>query len=1049
MKAVSLHHHTTGSYGDGFGPPEDHMARAADLGYGALALTEHGNTSTHPRHEKAGLKYGVKTLFGCELYTASEHTRRKWHLTALAMTQPGYINLNRLVTRSWAEGFYQFPTVLGPMLTDHQDGLIVLSGCADSLLACTLLGGKGVDPHPADMAGAERVIRRFKELLGDRYYLEVQRFPQLKRACTINQAYEVLSARTGVPLVATADCHYPLPTDNQMQKILHAARRSTGTVAAAEATWEYDILLTLPLSDEEWLTDLRGTGLSKRAAERALAATADIADRCNVTLPKADLFRYPLDGGYDSATEQMWAWVRDGWRYRWGQNAHMRAHRKNYAARTKEEMEVIAGKDFPDYFLMVADLVKFAKDSNIGIGPGRGSVVGSLVAYLLRITEVDSMQFPVIFQRFIDPTRDDWPDIDLDFQDDRRDEVRQYAARKYGADRVGNIGNVVRYRGKNSLDDVGKVYRIPKAKVEEVKSQIVERSFGDARAEFSIVDSRHLFAGVQAVFDEYPELLLAERLEGNIRGFSVHAAGIVIANSPLNDIVATYTREVGEHKNVVQALSVDKVDAEYLRLLKVDALGLSTMGMIAIACEEIGMKLEDLYTVPLDDPKTMAAFTAADVTGIFQFEGRATRQCTQQVAPRTFMELSDINALSRPGPLFSGATSAYVATKLGRQKPQRLHPLIDLITKDTWWQIIYQEQILRIVREIGGFPWTDAGKIRKVIAGKKGEAAFNASVEQFLEGALRLHGIKRDKALIIWKQLVTSGTYAFNVAHTVSYSMLAFWCQWLRVHHPTAFYMAQLRKTPNDSKSRPQVARLIVDARRHDVPVLPPALATSGSTWKTSGKSVIAGLEQVPGIGEKTATAIMAEREARPFNSWSDLVRVKGVGPKTVRMIEDFCNSDDPFGIERVANYLNAVRKVLVPGNDWGIRVPTHNSDEIFDQRKENKDFKVVWVGLVRKKNLQDYVEHERAKTGKDMEQIRREMRDPNKTKMMSMYCYDDGEEPVNVRFSRWTYPRFATALEGVRPNRDVIVVTGKVLANWGPMIFPDAMSVIDPLEED
>jgi DNA polymerase-3 subunit alpha len=193
----------------------------------------------------------------------------------------------------------------------------------------------------------------------------------------------------------------------------------------------------------------------------------------------------------------------------------------------------------------------------------------------------------------------------------------------------------------------------------------------------------------------------------------------------------------------------------------------------------------------------------------------------------------------------------------------------------------------------------------------------------------------------------------------------------------------------------------------------------------------------------------MTERDLAGFGSLGELIRVNGVGPKTIATIEEFCNSDDPFGIERVANYLNSVREILVPGNDWGMPVPSHTSDEIFDQRKENKDFRVIWVGLVRKKNLQDYVEHERAKTGRDVDEIRRTMRDPDKTKMMSAYCYDEGEEPVNVRFSRWIYPRFATAMEAVRPDRDVIVVTGKVLANWGPMIFPDALSVIDPLEEE
>lgn len=296
MHYVSLHSHSTYSYMDGYGLPEEHVARVAELGMKALALTEHGNVSSHVKLELAATKHGIKPIFGLEAYTAPADMRetknmRKWHQTILAMDLDGYQNLNKLVTRSWNDNFYRWPTVLGADLKELNEGLVVTSGCADSLLACTLLGGKGIEEGDYDAAVV--VLKRFKRLFGDRYYLEVQRFPGLERTRILNRQYAAWSKEFGVPLVATSDVHYPRPEHNEMQKILHAAGRNTGTVAAAEAEWEYDILLTYPESDDEVITDLMATGLTRGEAQQAIASTEEIAERCNVVLPKMDRIRYP------------------------------------------------------------------------------------------------------------------------------------------------------------------------------------------------------------------------------------------------------------------------------------------------------------------------------------------------------------------------------------------------------------------------------------------------------------------------------------------------------------------------------------------------------------------------------------------------------------------------------------------------------------------------------------------------------------------------------------------------------------------------------------
>lgn len=294
MRWVSTHHHSTFSYMDGYASPEAHVKRCAELGMSAMALTEHGNVSSHPQLEKAAKKYGIKPIFGLEAYTELKpRSRRKFHMTILAMNQEGYRNLNRIVTRSWQEGFYQWPTVRGEMLWDHADGLIVLSGCSDSLLACSLLGGKSIPEANASWDRARRTAERFRDRLGDRYYLECQMFPELERTRTINAAYERLGSELGIPLAGTADIHYPMPDDNEMQVILHAAGRGNNTAAAQAESWEYDIRLTFPESDAVVAEKLRGTGLSKRAAAQALDSTAEIAERCNVELPKAPPIKFP------------------------------------------------------------------------------------------------------------------------------------------------------------------------------------------------------------------------------------------------------------------------------------------------------------------------------------------------------------------------------------------------------------------------------------------------------------------------------------------------------------------------------------------------------------------------------------------------------------------------------------------------------------------------------------------------------------------------------------------------------------------------------------
>lgn len=1047
MRYASLHHHSTFSYGDGFGTPKQHVQRAAELEISALALTEHGNVSSHAQLEKEALKAGIKPIFGCELYTGdvdeSTRSKFKWHLTVLAENEVGYQNLMRLVSMGWEDGFYFEPTVSGEMLANNSEGLIVLSGCTGSKMSTDLLGGKGRPEHRADLKEAERTARRFKALLGDRFYLECQSFPELEKSCAINEHWERLSERTGIPLVATGDVHYPRPTDSTMQAILHAAHRGNGTVEKQLQSWGYDVPLTDPLSDAEIWRRLRDTGLSRGAAESAVLNAAVIAERCTVTLPKAERLRYPLPPG-QTAKELVWAWLREGWRYR-RIGTKPKAVQAQYFERLRYEMDIIEQKDFVDYFLMLSDLVRAAKDRGIPVGPARGSAAASLAVYLLRITEIDPMNHPTMFfERFIDLTREDLPDVDLDFDDERRGEMWDLARDRYGADRVGNIGTYTKYKGKNSIDDVGRVYRIPKRDLETVKGLVIERSGGDSRFDASLEDTIEMFPQAAEVFERHPELRAAVALEGNYRGMGVHAAGCVISNRAITDTCAVYTRTVGKDKRKVSALSVDKYDADYLGLLKADFLGLTTMGMIRIALELSGLTLEDLYSIPMDDPETLAAFKANDVVGIFQFEGRATRLVCKDVSPDNFNELSDINALSRPGPLFSGTTHDYIDAKHGRVEPEHLHPAVDKITAFTNYQIIYQEQILQIVREVGGFPWTHAAAIRKIISQKKGEAAFNEMYGMFVEGAARLHGIDEALADRIWRKLVTSGTYAFNVAHSVSYSTLGFWCMWLKVHHPVEFYVAQLRKTPKE-----KWPRLLKDAQRHGVNVLPPHYNESDVTWGMGDDgSIRAGFSQVFGIGEKTAEAIVEHRAVHgDFESWRDLIKVKGIGPKTLAGMLTMVEDEDPFGLNSTTRILDGVRDAIKRG-EIPLRFPTHNSDDLLLERSEKKY--LSWIGKVRTRNYQDFVENQRARSGEEVEAILKRMKAPDLVTSCVLFCYDDGDEDVYLRINRFKFPQLKETLESIDVDNDVVYAIGRKKQDaFGISMYVETLYVIDPYDKE
>jgi DNA polymerase-3 subunit alpha len=795
-----------------------------------------------------------------------------------------------------------------------------------------------------------------------------------------------------------------------------------------ERDWGYDVYLCPPVNDATILRKLKETGLTHDEAVRAILTSEEIAQRVNVVIPQLPMVRYPLPPGYEDGVQLWREWIAEGWNYRGLDSKLKPSEVREYKERLEREMKVIEDKDFVDYFLIVSDAVRWAKDNGVAVGPARGSAAGSLAVWLLRITEVNPMKFPdLVFERFIDVTRKDLPDIDLDFDSLRRGEVEEYLVAKYGRECVNKVGTFTKFKSKNSLDDVARVFSVPKFRVEEIKDVLIERSSGDLRASATIEDTVDQFDIARKVVEEYPDLALATELEGNYKGFGVHSAGLVVSTGPITNVCAVYERK--SKGEMVKVISLDKWDAEAKGLLKLDFLGLSTVTMLNFCREEMGWSLDDLYNLPLEDDRVIAGFKRNDVHGIFQIEGRACRYVNGALQPDDFHEVALVGALGRPGPLHNGAANEYIDIKMGRSQPDYIHDALIPITSHTNGQIVYQEQILRILGEVGGFDWTHRAEVRRIISKKLGDAQINARWTRFKDGAAELHGIDEDTAKRIWGMLITAGSYAFNASHAVAYGMLSWDTMWFKQHEPELFFQSALRITTDGDRTK----RLIRDAHkgsrsplpelapydRPKVEVLPPDPVKSGVTWERENGVLLAGFDQIPRVGESMAEQIITHRDENGFNSFDDLLSVKGVGPKTYAVMKEFYESDDPFGALWLDRAIEHVKQEIADENLM-LPMPTHVASDLPYVRGE--DMEVVWLGTVHTRNVRDLFEWNRARTGEELD--RAEVRDPHLNEWCVMVG-DDESDQIGLRVDRWRYPKWRNLIWKIRPGKDLILVRG------------------------
>jgi DNA polymerase-3 subunit alpha len=565
---------------------------------------------------------------------------------------------------------------------------------------------------------------------------------------------------------------------------------------------------------------------------------------------------------------------------------------------------------------------------------------------------------------------------------------------------------------------------------------------------------------------------------------------LVVSNAPLTDSVALYTRELpsriaGGPPRKLSVLSVDKKDAEYLGMMKLDMLGLTTLGMIKSCLEMTGMSLEELYRLPMTDDAVIDAFKRGDVKGVFQYEGRTTRMVTAQLLPDNFQELVDINALSRPGPFHSGTTLNYINQKWGKWDADApvnrwtQNPIVKSICGYTKNQMIYQEQMLAICREMGQLPWVETGAIRKIISLKYGEAAFMSYRDRFVNGATA-QGIDEAEADNVFRHMITAGQYAFNLAHSVSYSMLGYWAMWFKVHHPGAFYAASLRKSA--PAKWPVLMRDAIDPKysthRGNGSALRLGrvdLSLSGITWSAtrSGDTnqivILPGFSQIPGIGMKMAALIVADREI----AWEDgsdwdaasIAALPGIGPKKLEAILDWSDvstSTDPFGVHDLKIKLDEVRMMLragqlIAGDGHMLPSSTHKAEDLpFDLgvqfydntgrptfgNKNEEQMPVVWVGRVAGRNLRDLFEEHRSREGTDLDPST--IKEPNKKHSMVLFAYDDTDE-INVRINRWKFPGLKDRLMRVRLDHDLVVIDGYKNRSFGRKIEVNRLWVIDP----
>jgi DNA polymerase-3 subunit alpha len=920
MSYAGLHVHTHYSLFDGIATPQEYVDRAVALGMPAIAITDHGSLSGHREMYRAAKEAGIKPILGIEGYITKDrllHEDKKEkndpldlnynHLIILAKNAKGLENMNKLNELAWTEGFYKKPRIDWTILEQYKEGLIITSGCLSGVLAKAIEAG--------ELAYAKEHIKWCKNTFGDDYYLEVM--PH--NPAEINQTILDLADEFGIKPVVTPDCHHSDPAQKEIQElklILNSYSNKTEKDVTYEKSREYDNLMDRLdylygadrqmsfnkfeihlLSDEEMHDAMKAQGIDR---EDMYESTLEIVNK----IEDYDIQDYIdlLPAQYRNPDGEIRTLAMEGL------TARGLVDNQEYLDRLDEELEIIKNKKFAPYFLVVRNMINWAKKEGIIVGPGRGSSAGSLLCYALGITDIDPIIHGLLFFRFINPERNDFPDIDTDIQDSRRDEVKEYLVKQYR--HVASIATFLQFKDKGVVRDIARVLHIPLPEVNKVMKLI--DTWDDYCNSKSTAEFR----------EKYPEIeKYGEQLRGRIRGTGIHAAGVVTAKEPIFKYAPMETRTSPGTKERIPVVAVDMAEAERIGLIKIDALGLKTLSVlddtIKIIKERHGIQIEPLK-IDMDDSNVYQMLSDGYTKGVFQCEATPYTNLIVKMGVKNFDELAASNALVRPGAM-NTIGKDYIARKQGRQAIGFKHKIMKEFTSDTYGCILYQEQVMLACTNLGGMTMAEADKVRKIIGKKKDAKEFDQFQDQFVQGASQYLG--EEGARDLWHDFEAHAGYSFNKSHAVAYSTLSYWTAWLKYHYPIEFMFALL-KNEKDKDARTEY---LIEAKRMNIPVRLPHVNESDIDFKIEGKGIRFGLSAIKFVSDNIASKYIA---ARPFKSYKEVEEFtfgKGNGVNSralssMRLIGATAFDDNPANQDEVRE--NLYEYLNLP--EFNMSVPTH-----------------------------------------------------------------------------------------------------------------------------
>ena len=883
-----LHLHTLYSLLDGAIRLPDLMKTCSDNGMKSVAVTDHGNMFGVVNFYSEAKKHGIKPIIGFEAYVAGEKGRTDKsqrignHLVLLAMNDAGYRNLRYLSTKAFTEGFYYDPRVDKEILRSHNEGVIALTACMAGAIPKAIRRG--------DMDEARRETRELKSIFGDRLYLEVQS-NALKEQLPVNHGVCEIAREENIQLVATADSHYVKREDAKAHEILMAI--ASGKTFDDPKRLRHDteeLYIKSPNEMNDVQDGVTGVGGEwKQAVHNSWL----IGQRCNVELNLKDKylpkFSVPDGETLDSFIQRR---AREGLDRRFSEIAitGRRVNGDEYRERLERELGVIIGMKFSGYFLIVQDFINWAKMKGIPVGPGRGSGAGSLVAYALRITDIDPLPYNLLFERFLNPERVSMPDFDVDFCQDRRGEVIDYVSDKYGRDNVAQIITYGALSAKSAIKDVARVMGLPFAEVNELTRNIPNLIDGHPATIAKALEVEPKLTAIQESKPIFKTIIeYARALEGLTRSTGMHAAGVVIGEKPLWEYVPLCKGQNGE---LVTQFAKDEV--ELAGLVKFDFLGLKTLTVISDAVKLInrGRKTEELLDIallPLADKKTYELISRGDTAGIFQMESSGFTEMVKKLRPSVFEDIIAAGALYRPGPLDSGMVDVFIDRKHGRQKVTYSHPKLEGILKDTYGVIVYQEQVMQIAQILGGYSLGRADLLRRAMGKKKAEVMAQER-SGFLEGCAA-GAVDLKVANDIFDLMEKFAEYGFNKSHSAAYGLITYQTAYLKAHYPVEF-MAALLTSEKDNTDK--VVGHIAEARSDGITVLPPDVNGSDLAFgvnpdlKKPGKQLLRfGLGAIRGVGENSIESILGVRK-KPYAGLFDFcsrVDTKKINRKTLEAL--------------------------------------------------------------------------------------------------------------------------------------------------------------------